>query len=125
MADFSMSDPHAWAREILDSNQYMVLGTADEQGTPWASPVWFAQRDYREFFWVSRTDVQHSLNIAVRPQVGIVVFDSSVKPGTGQGVYMRATATELQGSDRESGLEAYVARSVAQTGWEPSMADLS
>src|SRR5262245_34577681 len=125
MADLSMSDPQAWARQILDSNQYMVLGTVDDQGTPWASPVWFAHLDYRELFWVSRTDVQHSLNIAVRPEVGIVVFDSSVKPGSGQGVYMRATARELQGADMESGLEVYVTRSAAQTGWRPSVVDLS
>ena len=37
------------ARHIIDANQYMVLGTADVAGDPWASPVWFAHDDYREF----------------------------------------------------------------------------
>ena len=120
-----MDEPAAWARHILDSNSYIVLGTADESGTPWASPVWYAHRDYRDFFWVSRQAVRHSQNIAVRPEVGLVVFDSSVRPGTGQGVYMRATARELTGSDLESGLEVYVGRSATATGWTPTLADVS
>ena len=28
--------------EIIDAARYMVLATADEDGLPWASPVWFA-----------------------------------------------------------------------------------
>jgi hypothetical protein len=33
------------AKEIIDANRYMTLATADAQGTPWASPVWFAHRE--------------------------------------------------------------------------------
>ena len=40
---------------------------ADEAGLPWASPVWFASVDLREFFWVSSPDARHSRNLAVRP----------------------------------------------------------
>jgi hypothetical protein len=120
-----MDDPLEWARHILDTSSYMVVGTADEAGTPWASPVWYAHRDYRDFFWVSRPDVRHSHNIAVRPEIGMVAFDSSVRPGKGQGVYMRATARELQRADLESGLEVYVARSAADVGWRPTIADVS
>lgn len=28
----------------------MTLATADVSGRPWASPVWYAQAGYREFF---------------------------------------------------------------------------
>jgi predicted pyridoxine 5'-phosphate oxidase superfamily flavin-nucleotide-binding protein len=31
------------ARTILDAGIYVVLATADADGVPWASPVWFAQ----------------------------------------------------------------------------------
>ncbi len=31
----------ATARSIIDFNRYMTLGTADENGLPWASPVWY------------------------------------------------------------------------------------
>ena len=44
------------ARAIIDANLYMTLATADESGRPWASPVYFAVDDYREFIWVSRPE---------------------------------------------------------------------
>jgi nitroimidazol reductase NimA-like FMN-containing flavoprotein (pyridoxamine 5'-phosphate oxidase superfamily) len=83
------------ARAILDAGSYVVLATADADGVPWASPVWFAKEDYRELYWVSYPGARHSLNIAVRPQIAMVAFDSTVPPGTGQGVYMTATAEQL------------------------------
>ena len=30
------------ARRDIDSNQFMIIGTADEVGVPWVSPVWYA-----------------------------------------------------------------------------------
>ena len=32
----------AIARMIIDPNRFMTLGTADEEGVPWVSPVWYA-----------------------------------------------------------------------------------
>ena len=87
------------ARAVLDANSYLVLATADRDGMPWASPVWFAQEDYREIFWVSAPDARHSQNIAVRPLIGIVVFDSTAAPNTGQAVYMSATAEQVLDAD--------------------------
>ncbi len=46
-------DLGAIASATIDSNQYMALGTADEAGRPWASPVWYASAEYRDFYWVS------------------------------------------------------------------------
>jgi uncharacterized protein YhbP (UPF0306 family) len=111
----------AVAREIIDANQYMVLATADETGRPWASPVYFADSGYAEFFWVSSPDATHSRNIAVRPQVGIVIFDSQVPIGTGQGVYMTAVAEELSGAELERGIDVFSRRSLAHGGveWRP------
>jgi hypothetical protein len=43
----------ALARAIIGSTLYMVLATADESGRPWASPVYFAADEYRDFYWVS------------------------------------------------------------------------
>jgi nitroimidazol reductase NimA-like FMN-containing flavoprotein (pyridoxamine 5'-phosphate oxidase superfamily) len=83
------------AREILGARSYVVLATADVDGVPWASPVWFAMEDYPELYWVSHPGARHSRNIAVRPRIAMVVFDSTVSPGTGQGVYMTATAEQL------------------------------
>jgi hypothetical protein len=64
------------ARRVIDSNQFMTIGTADDEGVPWVSPVWYAPVDYREFLWVSDPEARHSSNIAARPRVAIVIFDS-------------------------------------------------
>jgi nitroimidazol reductase NimA-like FMN-containing flavoprotein (pyridoxamine 5'-phosphate oxidase superfamily) len=113
----SMTDDlSARFRSVIDANLYMTLGTADEGGTPWASPVYFAHNGYREYIWVSKPGARHSRNIAVRPDVGIVVFDSHAPIGTGGGMYMAATAEELAGDERIGALEVFSARSVAHGG---------
>ena len=109
-----MSDTHELAdvaRAIIAANSYMTIGTADEDGLPWVSPVWFAPADHREFFWVSDPDATHSRNIAARPQVSIVIFDSRVPIGTGQAAYMTATAEQLAGAELERGIEVFSRRS--------------
>lgn len=84
-------------RSVVDANAYMVLGTADAGGRPWVSPVFYAADDYRDFYWMSSPDVTHSRNIAVRPDVSIVIFDSRAAVGTGGAgaVYMEAGAAEV------------------------------
>ncbi|MEU6254069.1 pyridoxamine 5'-phosphate oxidase family protein [Streptomyces sp. NPDC047043] len=108
--------PGEIVRTIVDANQYMVLATADSAGRPWSSPVYFAHEGYREFFWVSSPDALHSRNIAVRPEVGIAVFDSSAAIGTGQGAYMSAVAARVAGPDLEHGLDVFSRRSVQHGG---------
>jgi pyridoxine/pyridoxamine 5'-phosphate oxidase len=102
------------ARRIVDANRYMTLATADVTGLPWASPVWFATSDYREFFWVSSPDARHSRNIAVRPEIGIVIFDSRVEPGSAGALYMAADAEQLEDDEATRGIEIFSSRSVAQ-----------
>lgn len=98
------------ARSIIDSILYMVIGTADESGQPWVSPVYFASEKYREFYWMSAPGVTHSRNILVRPQVTIVIFDSRIAVGMGQAVYMSAVAEALADVELERGLQIYNGR---------------
>ena len=97
----------ASAKAIIDANRYMAIGTADESGLPWVSPVWFAHEGYQEFVWVSKPGAQHSRNVATRPQVAIVIFDSQVPPGSGEGVYLTALAEELTGEELERGIRIF------------------
>jgi hypothetical protein len=105
-------DLAAIARSIIDSNMYMTLGTADEAGRPWVSPVYYAPAGYTDFYWVSSPEARHSRNVAVRPDVSIVVFDSRAPIVTGQGAYMAAVADELTGAELERGIEIFSRRSV-------------
>src|SRR5262245_26231128 len=111
--DGELTDPVAAARAVIDSNSYLTLGTADESGRPWVSPVWFAHSGYRVFFWVSVPEAQHSRNLETRPEVSIVIFDSQVAPSDAAAVYMTATAERLSGDELESGIEVFSRKSLA------------
>ncbi len=106
----------AIARAIVDGNSYMTLGTADADGHPWVTPVWYAPAEYTELFWVSSPKARHSRNLAARPELSIVIFDSSARMNTGQGVYMSAVAAEPTGAALERGLETFSRRSLAHGG---------
>jgi len=111
-------------RDIIEASRYLVLATADATGRPWSSPVYFAHIGFTEFFWVSSPDVTHSRNIAVRPEVGIVVFDSQAAIGAGQGVYLSVAAKLLEGGETARGIEAFSRRSVAHGGREWTSEDV-
>ncbi|HEU5157524.1 MAG TPA: pyridoxamine 5'-phosphate oxidase family protein [Streptosporangiaceae bacterium] len=97
----------AVARAIIDANVYMTLGTADAAGRPWASPVFYAARDYREFYWMSSPEATQCRNIAERPEISIVVFDSRIPVGSGQAVYMSAVAGQVPDDEIDRVLEVY------------------
>ena len=100
----------AMAKDIINSTLYMVLGTSDQAGHPWVSPVYFTASNYTEFYWISSPQAKHSRNIAMRSQISIVIFDSQVPAGKGQAVYMSAVAHELTGNELEPGLVVYNGR---------------
>jgi hypothetical protein len=107
----------AIAIAIIDSNVYMTLGTADEHGRPWVTPVYYTSAGYKDFYWVSSPEVTHSRNLAKRRESSIVIFDSQVPPGTGQAVYMSAVAEELTGVDLERGVDIYSKGAEARGAW--------
>lgn len=107
-------DDAALARRVLDDGRYLVLATADADGTPWPTPVWFA-REGRELVWVSRLGTRHSTNVAGRSAVGIVVFETPVPAdGRTRAVYAEATAGEVPEADRGRCLAIFDRRSRAE-----------
>lgn len=111
-----MKDPEELreiARSIIDSNRYMTIATADESGLPWVSPVWYAPVRYRDFLWVSSPQARHSRNLAVRPKVAIVIFDSH-QAGDWRAIYMSAVGEELVGVDVDEGIDIFSRRSKEQ-----------
>jgi uncharacterized protein YhbP (UPF0306 family) len=112
-------------QRIADAIMYMTLATADDEGRPWASPVWYAQATSAEFLWVSDPDARHSRNIAVRPEVGIVIFDSTVPVGGAEAAYMEAVAEELSGPELERAIVIYSRRSKEVGAREWTLADVS
>ena len=102
-------DLTAIVREVIDANRYMTIASADSPGDPWVSPVYFAADDYRDFYWMSSPQVTHSRNIAVRPQVSIVLFDSraATEAVVARTAYLKATAVQVNDDELEHALTIY------------------
>ena len=98
------SDPDlgAMARRVIDANQYMTLATLDPDGRPRLSPVYYTAARYTVFYWVSSPEAHHSRNLAERPEVQIVIFDSTVPVGQGEAVYLRGTAKQMPDEELEA-----------------------
>ena len=124
-ASTSDPDPKLVARGVIDANAYMTLATADGDGRPWASPVWFAHHGYTNFYWVSRPDARHSRNLAIRPHLALVIFDSTVAVGEAQAVYIEAEAEQLSGAEQEQAINVYSHRSHAHGAGQWTSSDVS
>jgi uncharacterized protein YhbP (UPF0306 family) len=82
---------------LLAQHRYLVLGTADDDGRPWATPVYYAADGDHRILWVSSPDSRHSRNITARPQVAITLFDSHAPIGGAEALYLEATAGTVAG----------------------------
>lgn len=107
-------EPDRTARDLVAGNSFLTLATAGADGTPWASPVWFAARELELFVWASKPGAQHSRNIAENPRVSLVVFDSTQTPGDVTALYVSADAALVSDAEFADVLAVYNARSVAQ-----------
>jgi len=108
------ADPAERVRQIIAAGRYMTLATADADGRPWATPVWYAPVGTHAFLWLSDPDVRHSRNIAARPGIALVIFDSTVEPGQSEAVYVDAVAEKVPKSDLDDALAHYDSHSTEQ-----------
>ena len=112
------------AHQLLTENQYLTLATADAEGRPWSSTVWYAARHPSrspdglsvEFIWLSRPDALHSRNLLQRPEVGISIFDSTQPAGTGDGLQLAALAGPVPSAGLDEAAAVLSAASLAAGG---------
>lgn len=104
MADDELTEH---ARSLLARNAYLVLGTVGADGRPWTTPVYFAADGTTDFYWVSSPQARHSRNLAARPAVSLVVFDSTVPPYHGRALYADGAAHELGPDELDPALRCY------------------
>jgi uncharacterized protein YhbP (UPF0306 family) len=95
---------------VLAANRYLVLATADQAGTPWVTPVFFAPLGPDRVCWVSSPESRHSRNIAERAAIAITVFDSTVEVGQAEAAYFDADAAQATPEESETPLQALNAR---------------
>jgi uncharacterized protein YhbP (UPF0306 family) len=108
------TDNNAHARTVLDQTSYAVVATADADGTPWATPVWFAHDQLDRLYWLSWPGSRHSLFIEQRPEVAITVFDTAAAPYEGAAFYATARARQCPDAQLDAGLGVLNRRLLAQ-----------
>jgi hypothetical protein len=95
-----------WATvpRLLGEHRYLVLGTADGDGRPWVTPVFYSAAGEHRLLWVSAPGSRHSQNIAARPEVAITIYDTHAPDGGAQALYLEATAECVAGDARDAAL---------------------
>ena len=83
------------ATKILKNMKYMTIATICIDGSPWNTPVAPNLKNDLTFTWGSDENSVHSKNIRQEKRVFIVIYDSNAEEGTGEGVYMKGEAEEL------------------------------
>jgi uncharacterized protein YhbP (UPF0306 family) len=89
---------------LLGGHRYLVLGTADGDGRPWVTPVFYAADGDHRLLWVSAPGSRHSQNIAARPEVAITIYDTNAPIGGAEALYLEATAECVAGGARVAAL---------------------
>lgn len=83
--------------KLLQAVPYVCIASVGPDGQPWNAPVWGCFDDELNLYWASWPKSQHSLNIAQRPDIFVVVYDSGAKREEGSGLYLKMTAKVLTG----------------------------
>ncbi len=83
------------AVRILKNSKYMTLATICADGSPWNTPLAPTPSNDLVFRWGSNENSVHSQNVRREKRVFVVIYDSNAPEGTGEGVYMKGTAEEL------------------------------
>lgn len=93
------------AKEIISEIQYITVASVDENGMPWNAPVFTAYDEKFNFYWGTHKDSQKAKNIRANNNVFLVIYNSTLPAGKGEGVYIKATAEEI--TDPEEAKRAY------------------
>lgn len=83
------------AVEIIKQIRYATLATVTPEGLPWNSPVAHEYDNDLNIYWVSDKEGQHSRNVTANNKVFIVIYDSTVPEGDGEGVYIQARVDQV------------------------------
>ncbi len=99
-------------QKLLESNNYFTLATADANGTPWISNVFFSHDKNYTFYWYSRIETRHSQNISIRPQIALNLYISPENAEV-DGLYIEAIASEVKGmSNVIAGMMTYASKAL-------------
>lgn len=79
------NDLNDLARQIIQENCYLTLGTTDGKA-PWVAPVYYGVDEKFNFYFISQMNTLHIRHAMKNNSVAFAIFDSHQKEGTGNGV---------------------------------------
>ncbi len=91
-------------QDILNDNRIGSLGTLNEDGSPWVTPVHIFADD-AAVYWFSKDTHQHSINIERDSRVSLALWSQA---GGIRGAYISGVATKLSGDELPEALEVVV-----------------
>jgi uncharacterized protein YhbP (UPF0306 family) len=103
-------DHEAVAAEILRSNRYLTLATADKDGAPWAAPLAYVIDRNGDLLYYSAIETRHGRHIRENPLAACAVFDSSRSSDEVDGVQFSAQVSEVLEDDLFIAMELYFER---------------
>jgi uncharacterized protein YhbP (UPF0306 family) len=83
------------AREIFEQIKHVTVATVSDDCQPWNTAVFTAFDKNGNIYWGSHVNSQHSKNIRANGKVFLLIYNSTTPAGTGLGLYIKATCTEL------------------------------
>ena len=98
------------ARNVLNTNQYMTLGTVNEAGKPWVSPVVYAFDSSYNLYFVSLPSSSHTKSIKRDPALSVAIFDSHQLNGEGVGLQILGEAQVVPARDFAKAFKCCVSR---------------
>ena len=97
-------------RALLDETTTMVLATRGPDGTPRATPVYFAAEENLRLIFLSDPDSAHSRNLSSAPQSSVAIYPEEPDWRRLRGVQMTGRAAAIDGPEAELARRAYARR---------------
>ena len=98
------------ARNILNTNQYMTLGTVNEGGKAWVSPMVYAFDGSYNLYFISLMSSSHAKSIKKDPVLSAAIFDSHQLNGEGVGLQILGEAQVVPARDFAKAFKCCVSR---------------
>jgi len=95
---------------LLAETSTLTLATSDPDGTPRATPLYFAASPESDLVFLSDPDTPHARNLAERPQTAAAAYPEAASWEDIRGVQMKGTASAVSGAEAEGALALYRGR---------------
>ncbi len=98
------------AREIIETNQYVTIASANKHGEPWISPVVYSYDKNWDLYFVSIPSSKHCQNFHDNQKVSLAIFDSHQLWGEGVGLQIEAACSEVTPQESHKALTEFFKR---------------